>query len=676
MSEGQTDKLPFLGGETVGGKYRLTNEIGRGGFATVWRAEGENGPVAIKFLEKQAASDVANHHRFEVEADTLARLRHPSIARSHGSFEHRGMRAIAMDFIDGVSLRREMAQRSKLGEYFTWTEISDLLSDILGALAVAHDAGIVHRDLKPANIMVRARPTLGQSRTVLLDFGVAKLTGLDRAEETTMGRPIGTAHYMAPEQHESVGVGPPADLFAVGVLLFELATLRRPWVVGATGGPAAYHDHGALSGEQNNFPAILYRVMKEKRPAITAFRIDAPNGVAELIHAALAVRAAERPQTAKEFLERFVAALEPMRRAGTLEPPRAPVAPGERIDYSRTLRQGVSDGGVPAYLLPTVQDPPRAPNVQFDPSKSGTPMVVPVDLSDPEADGAKAGGLSAEPPHAREPALRSRSRSRPNPLVGPVDKGPKLATLVARARSRARIALVVGAVVGALVAAAGVLALGLSWVAVGAGVLGGALFGLGGAQLAAGLRRRFEMKRFQGEVLESDLFRWERKSMTGGGGFEFEGAERRYAKTSDALHLMVTVKAKDMFRVFGAPITVVIEKPARSDIRVLMRRWEGAIDVALAPGAEGQIACPVPAMTEQLVAATLQIKDVDLRLMIREALAAFAEEIVFTSSGIRMTIQVPGAVSPQHQALALYRACSLFSSLYWWGETQAGRQKV
>lgn len=168
----------------------------------------------------------------------------------------------------------------------------------------------------------------------------------------------------------------------------------------------------------------------------------------------------------------------------------------------------------------------------------------------------------------------------------------------------------------------------------------------------------------------SSLFRWERKNLLPGGAFEFQGAESRYAKTSDSVHLTVMLRGSDPHGVARAPIRVVIEKPARSDIRFLMRRWEEATGIPLVPGHDGSVACPVREMTSQLVAEKLVIRDQDLKLLVRETLAAFAEEIVFTASGIRMTIHVPGDVSAEHQVLSVYRACALFSSLYWWGETQ------
>lgn len=635
-------------GERVA-EYVLEEPLGRGGFATVWRARGPHGLVALKFLEPRAAADTANAHRFGVELETLTKLRHSGIARCYGSLEHRGLPAIVMEYVEGLTLRADMLKRSQLGEYFAWTEISELITQVVGALSAAHRAGVVHRDLKPSNIIL-GHGDAGQTRVVLLDFGVAKLTGADHLDETTMGRPIGTLHYMAPEQHLSVGVGPAADIFAAGVLLFELCTLRRPWIRDGLGGLARYHDQAATSAEENNYAAILYRVSREARPSMSELRLDAPQGMALLVGAALNPTPGMRPATAEAFLERFDAALDPSRRAGSLEPPRAPGGSFEAI--SRTLPQPF---GVGSHAQSARS------NAQAFASPSLTPRVVPVELSDPDAEQVAAAiapeVVSRPPPQARRA---------PTPAEAPA---AELKAAVASARRWGRSSVLAGAASGGLGSAFVSLVLGVPWLWMAGLVPAAAVFGMVVTYLGLRLQRRRTLRRFRATLASSTLFRWQRKE-TPGSGFEFVGSESAYAKTSDSVHLTVVLRGSDPFEVAQAPIRVVIEKPARSDIRFLMRSWEQATGISLAPGLDGGVACPIRPMISLLVAEKLVIRDQDLKLLIRETLGAFAEEIVFTAAGIRLTIHVAGDVSAEHQVQSVYRACALFSSLYWWGETQ------
>lgn len=654
------DAQALAPGEEVG-PYRLVSLLGSGGFATVWRADGPDGSVALKFLDAHAAREAANVRRFEVEADTLRRLKHPSIARCLGFLEHRGMPAIAMDYIEGVTLRRDMLNRSEPGEYFAWAEISEIFSEILGALEVAHRSGVVHRDLKPANIVRRTAPEPTQSKIVLLDFGVAKLTGSDRVDETTIGRPIGTLPYMAPEQHRSEGIGPATDLFAAGVLLFELATLRRPWMRDGMGQLARFHDNLAAQSDLNNYPAILFRTTKEVRPSAVQYRLDTPAGVVALIESALSPTIEKRPASAEDFRRQLDSALEQLRSAGALEAPRAPDVLFDRSAMARTVPK---EFFVDRAMLGEGQGTPATPLAGLPAAEMS--LVVPSELSDPEPS-EPAPPIRPEPPPP--PAAPRRTARAPRGAEQVEARlGAERSAAVLRNRSTALGVTAIGGLAAA--------ALGLVANAPATTVLVGAGAGCAMGYLAATARRwtsrRAEFERFREALSTSRMFRWNGEVRRGPQEFELEGSERRYAKTSDSVHLSLNLRAEDPTRVAGAPIRVTIQKPARADIRSLMSRWEQVTGIELSPGPDGSVACPIRPMLEQLRADILQIAEEDLKLLVRDTLAAYAHEIVFTASGLRLVIHLRGGVSPEHQVLSVYRACSLFSSLYWWGETVAG----
>ena len=209
--------------DTMAGNYRLVERLGAGGMGEVYKGVHETigSRVAIKVLHATAARDQHAQQRFLREAQAVNRIAHEGVVKiiDAGRLEN-GRPFLVMELLDGQSLQQLKRERR-----LAIREACLVMIDVLDALAAAHDAGVIHRDLKPANIF-RTRG----GRTIILDFGVAKLMAADAPVRLTItGAAVGTPDYMAPEQLRGEQISPAADLYAVGVVLFELVCGRRPF---------------------------------------------------------------------------------------------------------------------------------------------------------------------------------------------------------------------------------------------------------------------------------------------------------------------------------------------------------------------------------------------------------------------------------------------------------------
>ncbi len=258
----------------IAGKYRIIEEIGRGGMGVVYKAEDLKlkRRVALKFLPPHLMDSPDLKERFLIEAQAAAALNHPNICVIHEVGEDEERSFIAMEFVEGETLRERVRKGPlKPGEAL------GIAAQVAAGLGEAHLKGIVHRDIKSANIMVTA-----QGRAKIMDFGLAKLQGassLTRSQTT-----LGTVAYMSPEQARGKGLDGRTDIWSLGVVLYELLSGKLPF-----------------QGEHDQ--SVIYAILHEEPESLKKARPDAAPEMEQVICQALAKKPADRYQTMEEFRE-------------------------------------------------------------------------------------------------------------------------------------------------------------------------------------------------------------------------------------------------------------------------------------------------------------------------------------------------------------------------------------
>jgi len=390
--------LPQIG-QTLGGKYQIVRLLGEGGMAFVYEAAHQRlqQRVAIKVLTPEFARDPELVSRFEREARAVARLRTRHVARVMDvDTTPEGIPYIVMEFLEGRDLDAELAARTKL----PLGEAIDYVLQACAGMLEAHGMGIVHRDLKPANLFLADERETNERVVKVLDFGISKMVG-EATRLTVAGAVMGTVMYMSPEQvRAQPNVDTRADIWALGVILYELIAGRPPW---------EGHSH-----------QIAAAIVAQEPPDVRTF-VPVPDGVAAALTTMLQRDPARRFPSVRDLL----AAL-------------APFAPKGSIGAGVAAQVALGQSGSRARLVQLPQH------------------TIPMSSRPSQLDAAVAAARAAHQQGAQAalapPPTGAKVDAAPRSLGAPVSEG---------GRSRGRLMLIFAVAIG-LVFAAGVVLIAVS----------------------------------------------------------------------------------------------------------------------------------------------------------------------------------------------------------------------
>jgi len=265
------------------GKYEILSELGQGGMGKVYRAKDPlmGRDVAIKLMAEAQLSDEELRQRFYREARSAGRLKHTNIITIYDLGEENGVPYIVMEYLEGMDLKQLLKERKDLPLY----DRLRIAVQVANGLSYAHHHQIVHRDIKPGNIRV-----LEGGQVKIMDFGIARES---TSEMTKTGSAIGTWHYMSPEQIVGKKVDNRSDIWALGVILYEMLVGRRPF-------------------EADSLTTLVYKIAHDQPPAFEAQGIEVSEPLARIVHRALAKEPADRYPDAADLardLENYVTAM-------------------------------------------------------------------------------------------------------------------------------------------------------------------------------------------------------------------------------------------------------------------------------------------------------------------------------------------------------------------------------
>lgn len=328
-------------GYTLNGRYQIQDQLGQGGMSAVYRATDPNlrRTVAIKLIHSHLASDPEFVRRFEEEAAAVARLRHPNIIQVFDFNHDDDTYYMVLEFLPGQTLLEKLEQANQQRQLLSLSETMGIMIPLCDAVAYAHRQGMIHRDLKPANVMINP-----QGDPVLMDFGIAKIVGGESM--TATGGVIGTVAYLSPEQIRGQKPDHRADIYALGIILYQMITGRLPF-----------------QGE--NTAATMMQHLTAPIPDVRQFNRNTPPALVAVIQKALAKEADHRYQSAEEL----GTALRQLKLEGMDTSPRSiPTAVPQPATQAAT-RGGAGTGltgtrpqtGPVSASYPTTSPPPALP---------------------------------------------------------------------------------------------------------------------------------------------------------------------------------------------------------------------------------------------------------------------------------------------------------------------------
>ena len=268
-------------GQKINGRYEIIKNIGEGGMANVYLAQDTilDRKVAVKVLRGDLSSDDKFIRRFEREALSVSNLSHPNIVEVYDVGVEEGSHYIVMEYIEGKTLKQLLKKRETL----TLTEVIDIMTQLTDGISHAHDSYIIHRDIKPQNIMIE-----DDGRIKITDFGIAM--ALNATQLTQTNSVMGSVHYLPPEQASGKSATVKSDIYALGILMYELIT-------------------GSVPFKGDNAVEIALKHMKDKIPSVRKQDPSIPQSVENIILRATAKNPRNRYDSAKEMHDDLVECL-------------------------------------------------------------------------------------------------------------------------------------------------------------------------------------------------------------------------------------------------------------------------------------------------------------------------------------------------------------------------------
>ncbi|MEH6376503.1 serine/threonine-protein kinase, partial [Streptomyces sp. KLMMK] len=410
MTAGETNGDELIG-KVLGGRYRVTATIGRGGMGVVARAVDEllNREVAVKVL--RAFTDAAEAElldlrtRMQREAQAAARIRHSGVVTVHDVTEEQGLPVIVMELVDGPSLDDVLEKRGALEPH----EAAAIGAKLMDALDAAHRAGVLHRDVKPANVLLEhgersemgVPPAGGWGRVVLTDFGIASMEAAGDeavAKLTQSGQIIGSLDYLPPERAQGREPGPASDIWSLGMTLYAAVEGTSPF---------------RRTSVWSTLSAIVTEPLPQPRRA---------GALTPVLQALMAKEPEYRPTAdqAREMLERVAAGTAANNTANTANlMPQAPgpapfPAPAQGVaapppgfgaapSFTGPFQQPAPQSSPQPSPGPSLQSPPPAPQPFPRSPYAGYPAPGPLHTQPPQSPHSPQPPHSAQPPHLPQP---------------------------------------------------------------------------------------------------------------------------------------------------------------------------------------------------------------------------------------------------------------------------------
>ncbi|MGQ9897608.1 MAG: bifunctional serine/threonine-protein kinase/formylglycine-generating enzyme family protein [Acidobacteriota bacterium] len=318
-------------GQRFQGKYEILRLLGVGGMGRVYQARHceLDTLVAIKIMVGNLSSDREAIERFKREAKAMARVQHPNAVRVLDSGVEQGDCYLIMEFLEGETLRERMQRLRNQNTLLPLETVVRYAEQVFAVLEFMHRQNITHRDLKPDNIFLARTGAEGEEVIKVLDFGIAKIQTATVVGMTTEGTMMGTPRYMSPEQCRGAAIDGRADLYSMGVVLYEMLAGCPPF-------------------DGDTAIAVALKHVNEPPPPLRDFNPNIPEAVAAVIHRALEKSPSQRFRTAQEFSQALLQATEFAPTQLRFQAPATPpaVAAGEEVP---TLEESVNRGNTRPY---------------------------------------------------------------------------------------------------------------------------------------------------------------------------------------------------------------------------------------------------------------------------------------------------------------------------------------